>query len=282
MNNYDLLRQDRNRNRGGVACSIRNDISYIQKHYFPEEIKNIFFEILLPKTKPILVRIIYRSPSQINFLNKIINKNFPFSDTYTKEMYFNINMSENNKYIVQENNIVCGKFAFANAKKYHPFCTMHGLKQLIQYPTRVTRSISTIINHILASFPLRDSQKGVINVGLSDHQLIFCKRKISKFKTGGVHKYINFLSLKSYKADDYKKSRGQLFFLNYEIFDDANAPYSHFFQKIVTVIDKIAPFKAKRVKGDTQKWFDGEVLEEVLFFVNEKFLNLKQVVFTST
>ena len=39
MNSYDLLRQDRNRNRGGVACSIRNDISYIQKHYFPEEIK---------------------------------------------------------------------------------------------------------------------------------------------------------------------------------------------------------------------------------------------------
>ena len=63
MNSYDLLRQDRNRNRGGVACSIRNDISYIQKHYFPEEIKNFFFEILLPKTKPILVRIIYRSPS---------------------------------------------------------------------------------------------------------------------------------------------------------------------------------------------------------------------------
>ena len=198
MNNYDLLRQDRNRNRGSVACSIRNDISDIQKHYFPEEIENIFFEILLPKTKPILVRIIYRSPFQINFLNKILNKNFPFIDTNTKEMYFNINMSENDKYIVQENNILCGTFASADAKKYHPFCTRHGLKQLIQqYPTRVTCSTSTLINHILASFPLRDSQKGVMNVGLSDHQLIFCKRKISKFKTGGVHKYINFLSLKS-------------------------------------------------------------------------------------
>ena len=29
------------------------------------------------------------------------------------------------------------------------------------------------------------------------------------------------------------------------------------------VIDKIAPYKRKRVKGNTQKWFDGEVLEKL-------------------
>ena len=31
----------------------------------------------------------------------------------------------------------------------------------------------------------------------------------------------------------------------------------------MTVIDKIFPFRTKRVKGNTQKWFDGEVLEKV-------------------
>ena len=65
---------------------------------------------------------------------------------------------------------------------------MHGLKQLIQCPNQVTCSFSTLTDHILASFPSRVSQKGVINVGLSDHQLIFCKWKISKFKTDSVHK----------------------------------------------------------------------------------------------
>ena len=29
----------------------------------------------------------------------------------------------------------------------------------------------------------------------------------------------------------------------------------------MTVIGKIAPYKSKPVKGNTQKWFDGEVLE---------------------
>ena len=31
----------------------------------------------------------------------------------------------------------------------------------------------------------------------------------------------------------------------------------------MTVIIKIAPYKSKRVKRHTQKWFDGEVLEKL-------------------
>ena len=31
----------------------------------------------------------------------------------------------------------------------------------------------------------------------------------------------------------------------------------------MTVINKIAPYKSKRVKGNTQKWFDGEVWEKL-------------------
>ena len=48
--NYELLRCDRNRNGGGVACYIRSDIGYIQKHFFLKEIENIFVEIILLKT----------------------------------------------------------------------------------------------------------------------------------------------------------------------------------------------------------------------------------------
>ena len=74
---YDLLLQDKNRNGGGVACCIRSDISYIKKQYFPEEMENIFFGILLPKTKPIVIGIIYRSSSQNKFL-EILNKKIYF------------------------------------------------------------------------------------------------------------------------------------------------------------------------------------------------------------
>ena len=66
-----------------------------------------------------MVGIIYRSPSQNNFL-EILNKNSPSIDTDAKETdildQFNINMYENYKYIVHENNKVCMKFESADAK----------------------------------------------------------------------------------------------------------------------------------------------------------------------
>ena len=102
---------------------------------------------------------------------------------------------------------------------------MHGLKQLIQSLTRVTCSISTLTDHILTSAPSRVSQKGVINVGVYDHQLIFCTRKISRIKTGGAHKYLDFRSLKNYTTDYYKEALKQTDFPNYENFGDVNEAY---------------------------------------------------------
>ena len=126
----------------------------------------MFFEILFPKTTPITVGIMYRPPSQTNFL-EILNTTFEKVDMDKKEIYilghFNINVYHNNRYIVRDDNTISSKFL-----------------------SRVTCSTSTLINHILTSTPSRVSQKGVISVGISDHQLIFCTRKNSRIETGGA------------------------------------------------------------------------------------------------
>ena len=55
IDNYQIFRCNRNRKGGEVICYVRNDLNYIEKDFFPEKIENIFFEILLPKTKPVTV-----------------------------------------------------------------------------------------------------------------------------------------------------------------------------------------------------------------------------------
>ena len=97
---------------------------------------------------------------------------------------------------------------------------MHGLKQLIQSPTQVKSSASALLDRILTSAPSRVSQKGLINAGLSDHHQIYCTKKISGIKTGGVYKYLNFRSLKNYTADYYKEVLKQVDFPNYKCFGD--------------------------------------------------------------
>ena len=261
IHNYNTFRCDRNRHGGWVVCYIRNDLSFDVKPFFQPEIENVFFEILLPNTKPIVVGIIYRPPSQSEFL-EIINTHFSKLDTNNNEIYilgdFNINLYLNNSYIFLKNNLLQSQSITSDIKKYYEFCTMFGLKQLIEVPTRVTCSSSTIIDHILASFPNRVSQQGVIDVGLSDHQIIYCTRKISRIKRG-THKEIRCRSLKNYSADIYEEALGRVDFPNYNNFENINDAYSNFIQKVMGVIDLVAPIKSRRIKQNSQEWFDSEV-----------------------
>ena len=87
---------------------------------------------------------------------------------------------------------------------------MLGVIEIIKSPTHLSFSGITLTDHILASFSAKLPRKGVTDNGLlgvtdvlSDHQLIYCTRKISRIKTKGVHRNIKFYSLQNYMVDAY-------------------------------------------------------------------------------
>ena len=53
-----------------MACYVRNDISFNIRENFSNKIESIFVDILLPKTKPILIGIVYRPPDQSGFFKR--------------------------------------------------------------------------------------------------------------------------------------------------------------------------------------------------------------------
>ena len=65
-------------------------------------------------------------------------------------------------------------------------------------------------------------------------------------------------------------------FPNYENFQDTNLAYSDFINKLTSIINTIAPTKKKKVKNNSQDWFDGEVAEKIA--IRDKLLkNLKSL-----
>ena len=156
IDDYKLLRCDRNRHGGGVACYIRNALSYNIISVFPNGIKSVFFEILLPNSKPITVGTIYRSPNQFNFL-EVLNENMNKIGSISNESYilgdFNINLSLNDSYIFSKKDMLNTKSIPSDVKSYFEFYTFFSLHQLIKVPTRITCNSATIIDHILASYP---------------------------------------------------------------------------------------------------------------------------------
>ena len=104
---------------------------------------------------------------------------------------FNINLLSKQQYIFRQTNT---QSVSHDVKKYFQFFSLYGLEQLIKSPTRVTCNTSSLIDHILTTFPERVSQPGIIDVGLSNHQLIYCTRKFS-CTNAGTHKQIAFRPL---------------------------------------------------------------------------------------
>ena len=75
---YDLVRSDWSRRGGGVACFVKNSISYNWETNFCTNTESIFIEIFLPTSKPVLIGILHRPPDKYDFVNCL---ECTFSDT---------------------------------------------------------------------------------------------------------------------------------------------------------------------------------------------------------
>ena len=126
---------------------------------------------------------------------------------------------------------------------------------------------STLIDHILTNFTEKIFQSGVIDSGTSDHQLIFCKRKVKRVK---FHEHNNVVlkSLKHYTVNLFVKGLQKVNFLNYERFSNIDAAYNDFLNKLMKVINEIDPGKEIRIKNNNQDCFHREIAD--LIHVREK------------
>lgn len=168
IDNYSVVRKDRDRQGCGVCCYVRNDLAFSIRHdlnILDDEF--VFIEHLLPKTNPILVGTFYRPPKQSNFVEHL--------ETILANL-----RSDRETYLLGDANICFKHKTSLLFKFFLRDLRIFDLQQIISEPTRIARTSSSIIDHILTSHKDRLSQFGVISIGLSDHFMTFCTRKISK------------------------------------------------------------------------------------------------------
>ena len=149
-------------------------------------------------------------------------------------------------------------------KKYAEICSKLGLKQLIKHPTRKTCHSSTLIDHIIRICEEKVTQSGAIDTSLSDHQLIFCTRKIKRVKANN-HQQSSFRSFKNYLMENFEQELKNIAFPKYKNFSHLKYAYSDLVNKITQFINNLDPYQTIRVKKSVQqnKWFDGELAEQI-------------------
>ena len=126
----------------------------------------------------------------------------------------------------------------------------------------ISKHSLTLLDHILTNSDEKVSQSGVIDIGLSDHQMIYCTRKIVRPKSNGKT-FIKIRSLEHYTKELLLDKLNNVNFTDYSTYEDVNEAYSDFTQKVSAVIDQIAAMKEICIQNNTEECVDEEIFDGI-------------------
>ena len=140
---------------------------------------------------------------------------------------------------------------------------LFSLTQLIEEPTRITSSSSTLIDHIFTNSPDKISCAGVSHVSISDHSLIYAYRKLSTDRATKGHSSVNYRSFKNFDPAKFRHDIENQKWAYVGEFEDPDEMW-HVWKAIFNcVVDKHAPFCTKRVRAFKSPWISSQLKDEM-------------------
>ena len=131
---------------------------------------------------------------------------------------------------------------------------------MIETPTRITDSCSSLLDHIITNNSVKIYQSGVLDIGVSDHLITFCSRKIIRGQIG-KHKTIKIRSLKNYSLPLFLSKLRNVDWSNVTTCSDVNEAWYNFKTKFTSILDEVAPIKHVRIKTRTEPWINSMILQ---------------------
>ena len=247
---FNVIRRDRNRNGGGVALFIRDNIAFNPRPDLAVDgLEATWVELLPPKTKGILVCSMYRPPNDGNFLTNLesaLSKVDPGTELYI--------LGDTNINSTETGSILFGK--------YKEVLDSFGLDQLIKEPTRITPSTSSVIDHVLTNASELIQSSGVIGGGFSDHFLTFCSRRCIKGISYG-HNIKKVRSFKNYSKLSFIMELRKIDWSSVLTSVDVDYCLSEFSRLFKSAIDVVAPYREIRIRSKPNQWMNSEILAAI-------------------
>lgn len=128
----------------------------------------------------------------------------------------------------------------------------HNLEQLIQSPTRITADKESTIDLIFVNNNYRVTEKGVLNLALSDHCMVYCVIKAGVPKV--PPRFIEYRSYKHYDKNLFLQDLRNVDWQPVYDFDDVNDAINTWCNLYTNVADQHAPTKKQRIKGLKTPW----------------------------
>ena len=137
-----------------------------------------------------------------------------------------------------------------------PFKSLN-FKQLINSLTRISRDSKSLIDFVAVNYPQNICDSGVVSANLSDHELVYCVRKINWRKAPAQFK--TFRNYANYYPCDFRRDLEGVTWNSVSTPDGppvgVNDLWADFKRAFVMVADRHAPVIQKRMRGvDNCPW----------------------------
>ena len=135
---------------------------------------------------------------------------------------------------------------------------LYQLSQLINEPTRVTLTTSSLIDHVVTNTPEKISQSGVVHTGISDHSLIYAIRKIKHFQKNDD--FVEIRNMKNFNENNFvNELLNQHWDCIYFFGKDPNHMWELWKELFLEVLNKHAPLQHKKPKPSKVPWITTEI-----------------------
>lgn len=224
---------------GGVGMYIKEGINYKRRDDLERNcLESLWIEIFINNAKSLLMTSLYRPPNDSKYLAK--NFDEQFNDLLLK-------VSKEKKEVIILGDLNSDYLVKSDNDNVKNILTIHGFKQLITKPTRVTKNSKTLID-IIATNKENISKTDVIPVSLSDHDMVICVRKLNhmKYKT----RYVTSRNYTKYDPGQLQRDLKNTDFS--DVFNENNVQKAteNFTNILTNVFQRHAPIVKKRHKGN--------------------------------
>lgn len=244
--NYNFFRKDRVGRGGGVAVYIKHNynVDMMELDFdINAKLECIVFKIKI-KNRTYAFLVFYRPPS-LNF-NSII----PDFDNIFSWLY------------PTADEIFClGDFNVNLLNLHNPLCSLfenYNLVQIIDQPTRISRTASTLLDAIFVTNTELICDHGVISAdNISDHKITYCN--INLIKIPAIHKIIKYRCFKNFNLNDFLTDMYSLPWNNILYNDDISNKINIFNDLILQLFNQHAPIKEARITKPCAPWLTSNI-----------------------
>ncbi|CAH0559663.1 unnamed protein product [Brassicogethes aeneus] len=241
---YDFVRCDREGRGGGIIlyyknCLKINVISHNKSNWF----ESIWVSVSINGLKYV-VGVIYRPPGFNNF-SEFLDE---FDDIICKLL-----IECDSFFSVGDFNINCLDMTNKNVSNFLSVLESYSLKQIIEEPTRITATCSTLIDLIITSKNSNIVSSKVNNdIDLSDHSSVECSFNVLCIKN--EPKFYTFRDFKNFNIEEFYVSLCRFSFN--EVFNelDVNNKLTILNNILLSLFDHYAPVRTVRVTKKRAPW----------------------------